>query len=121
MVNWSKVHEQFKLLPINDQAYLIENNWKDLFLLSLAQWKIPVNSISDEDLLQTIETISAQRPNRLEREHDFYVENFKGIQDIFKRLLELNLNSIEMEFFKIILLLRNGKIFKFHQLISFEF
>lgn len=121
MVNWSKSNGQFKLLPINDQAYLMETNWKDLFLLSLAQWKIPVDSISDEDLLQLIGTISAQRPNRLERDHDFYVKNFKGIQDIFKRLLELNLNSIEMEFFKIILLLRNGNIFEFHHFISFQF
>jgi hypothetical protein len=108
MVNWIKSQGQFKLLTNNDQAYLMQNNWKDLFILSLAQWLVPVDSISAADLLKTIGNISAQKTNGLEHSQDFYVENFKVIQDLFKKLLELNLNSVEMEFFKIIILLRNG-------------
>ena len=86
----------------------MESNWKDLFVISLIQWKVPINMITESDAVQTIEMISRQSQNSLEYGHSHYVESFKLIQSMFTKLSEFNLDSIELEFLKLILLLRNG-------------
>ena len=68
----------------------MENNWKDLFLVCLTQWNIPIHLLSEND-------------------DPILIENFQVFKKIYNNLLKLSLDFNEYDYFKLIILLKNGK------------
>ena len=71
----------------------MEKNWKDLFLISLAQWNLPIQLLN---------------------ENEYHVngaiqENFRLFKEIYNNLLKLSLDLNEYNYFKMIVFLKNGK------------
>ncbi|XP_033111989.1 nuclear receptor subfamily 2 group E member 1-like isoform X2 [Anneissia japonica] len=51
-VKWAKHIPSFRILPYRDQVILLEEGWRDIFLLGMAQWSVPLldsNSIEIAD------------------------------------------------------------------------
>ncbi|XP_067947237.1 nuclear receptor subfamily 2 group E member 1-like [Watersipora subatra] len=44
-INWLRHLPSFRILPAADQVALLEDSWADLFVISLAQWKLPFNHL----------------------------------------------------------------------------
>lgn len=86
---------------------MIEKNWKDLFIVNLVQWMVPIHLISDKDILSTFERINRQQLDSQDQSE--CLENFKLIKEIVFKLINLNLDSNELDHFKILFLLRTGK------------
>ena len=129
MINWTKSQHRFNKLSQTDQVWIIktdstlfpslnyflihlkvillEKNWKDLFIISLAQWLVPVHLIDDKDLL-----VSVQKTAKSGHSLESVLDNYRMTRDIFAKLLHLNLDPTELEYFKMIVLLRNGKFNK---------
>lgn len=42
-VKWARNIPSFLQLPFRDQAILLEESWSELFILSAAQWSLPVD------------------------------------------------------------------------------
>lgn len=42
-VKWARSIPSFLQLSFNDQSILLEDSWSELFVLSAAQWTLPVN------------------------------------------------------------------------------
>jgi hypothetical protein len=42
-VKWAKNIPSFLQLPFRDQAILLEESWCELFVLSAAQWSLPID------------------------------------------------------------------------------
>ncbi|XP_046396813.1 photoreceptor-specific nuclear receptor-like [Ischnura elegans] len=45
-VKWARSIPSFLQLPFRDQAILLEEAWSDLFVLSAAQWSLPIDEVS---------------------------------------------------------------------------
>jgi len=101
MINWLRSQAQFSLIPLSDQIYLIEQNWKDLLLASLVQWMVPIHLVNDIELLQSSEALKRQGV-----EADQCLAEFKRIQEIFSKLVEMNLEPVELDLFKMLLMVR---------------
>ena len=43
-VKWARNIPSFLQLPFRDQAILLEEAWSELFILSAAQWNLPIDS-----------------------------------------------------------------------------
>ncbi|XP_030850045.1 nuclear receptor subfamily 2 group E member 1-like [Strongylocentrotus purpuratus] len=43
-VKWAKNITCFRLLPFRDQLILLEETWRDLFLMGMCQWAVPLES-----------------------------------------------------------------------------
>ena len=43
-VKWARNIPSFLQLPFRDQAILLEETWSELFLLSAAQWALPIDA-----------------------------------------------------------------------------
>ena len=42
-VKWARNIPSFLQLPFRDQAILLEESWSELFVLSAAQWSLPID------------------------------------------------------------------------------
>ncbi len=42
-VKWARNIPSFLQLPFRDQAILLEESWSELFILSAAQWSLPID------------------------------------------------------------------------------
>ena len=65
---------------------------------------MPVHLIDDKDL-----SVSVQKTVKTGHSLEAVLDNYKITRDIFGKLLQLNLDPNELEYFKMIVLLRNGK------------
>ena len=54
VIHWLQSLSPFNRLSVNDQSLLLEESWKDLFLLHLAQWSLSL------DLMQLLTGPKAQ-------------------------------------------------------------
>ncbi|KAL7872313.1 hypothetical protein SRHO_G00072960 [Serrasalmus rhombeus] len=65
-IKWAKSVPAFSTLPLPDQLILLEEAWRELFVLGIAQWAIPVDS---NTLLavsgMTADNTESQRLNKL--------------------------------------------------------
>ncbi|MES9881746.1 MAG: hypothetical protein ABW185_12780 [Sedimenticola sp.] len=42
-IKWARSIPSFLTLPFRDQAILLEESWSELFILSAAQWSLPID------------------------------------------------------------------------------
>ena len=85
---------------------MITANWKDVFILFLVQWKVPVHLISHSELISVFER---QDFNLSFLKKDEFLKSVELIKEIFLTLYYLNMNNQELELFKMLVLLRSGK------------
>ncbi|XP_071955844.1 nuclear receptor subfamily 2 group E member 1-like isoform X2 [Antedon mediterranea] len=55
-VKWAKHIPSFRILPYRDQVILLEEGWRDIFLLGMAQWSIPLIDAHSVDTADKPET-----------------------------------------------------------------
>ncbi|KAL0277373.1 UNVERIFIED_CONTAM: hypothetical protein PYX00_004689 [Menopon gallinae] len=63
-VKWARSIPSFLQLSFHDQSILLEDSWSDLFILSAAQWTLPI----DEDYLVSMTSASVTKQQLLEKE-----------------------------------------------------
>ncbi|MCI4395838.1 hypothetical protein PGIGA_G00196700 [Pangasianodon gigas] len=95
-IKWAKSVPAFSTLPLQDQLILLEDAWRELFVLGVAQWSIPVDS---NTLLavsgMTTENTESQRLNKV-------VSEIQALQEVVTRFRQLRLDATEFACLKCI-------------------
>ncbi|XP_036438616.1 nuclear receptor subfamily 2 group E member 1 isoform X2 [Colossoma macropomum] len=95
-IKWAKSVPAFSTLPLPDQLILLEEAWRELFVLGIAQWAIPVDS---NTLLavsgMTADNTESQRLNKLMAE-------IQALQEVVTRFRQLRLDATEFACLKCI-------------------
>ncbi|XP_050306472.1 nuclear receptor subfamily 2 group E member 1 isoform X2 [Anthonomus grandis grandis] len=95
-VQWTKSLPYFLNLPMSDQLLLLEESWKDLFILGAAQF-LPIIDLSS--LMETNEAIKKEGSALfIQRVHEF--------QDTLVQMKHFHLDSHEYSFLRVISLFR---------------
>ncbi|XP_069962094.1 protein tailless [Bactrocera oleae] len=97
-VNWIKSVEAFQQLPMPDQLQLLEESWKEFFILAMAQHLMPINF---QQLLFLYESENMNRDvvNMVKCEVHFF-------QEVLNKLCHLNIDTNEYECLRAITLFR---------------
>lgn len=97
-VNWIKSVEAFQQLPLPDQLQLLEESWKEFFILAMAQHLMPINF---QQLLFIYESENMNREvvNMVKCEVHFF-------QDVLNKICHLNIDVNEYECLRAITLFR---------------
>ncbi|CAG7785389.1 unnamed protein product, partial [Allacma fusca] len=96
-VRWVKCLGPFQTLSKRDQLLLLSESWKELFLLHLAQWSVPL------DLPALLGTPKAQE--RFPKD-PLVLQDIKAIQEIMGRFRQLSPDGSECGCMKAIILLK---------------
>lgn len=100
-VRWIRCLAPFQTLSRTDQLLLLQESWKELFLLHLAQWSIPI------DLASLL--VCPQAQERLPRDSITATE-IKNIQEILCRFRQISPDGSECGCMKAIVLFTPGKL-----------
>ena len=92
------------------QMSLLEMNWKELFVISLLEWSLPINLIYEKDL---IKIFHQNIKNPSQRQLKMFIENFKNFKDKFCKLLNISIDITEYHFLKAFIMFKNGNILTF--------
>ncbi|MBN3311097.1 NR2E1 protein, partial [Amia calva] len=95
-IKWAKSVPAFSTLPLPDQLILLEDAWRELFVLGIAQWAIPVDS---NTLLavsgMNTENTESQRLNKI-------ISELQALQEVVSRFRQLRLDATEFACLKCI-------------------
>ncbi|KAG2467644.1 NR2E1 protein, partial [Polypterus senegalus] len=95
-IKWAKSVPAFSTLPLQDQLILLEDAWRELFVLGIAQWAIPVDSST---LLAVSglnsENTDTQRLNKI-------ISEIQALQEVVARFRQLRLDATEFACLKCI-------------------
>ncbi|CAL4124630.1 unnamed protein product, partial [Meganyctiphanes norvegica] len=97
MVRWIRSLAPFQTLSRSDQCVLVEESWKELFLVHLAQWYLPL------DLSPLLQSPAAQA--RLGRDERTLIE-IATIQDVLRRFRHLSPDNTECGCLKAVVLFK---------------
>jgi hypothetical protein len=92
-VQFAKNIPSFKSLPFRDQIILLEESWKDLFILDAAFWSFPL------DVSGIVPPGDAT-----------LVSNLRVLQELVARIQALELDESECGYLKTLVLFKPGKI-----------
>lgn len=100
-VRWVRCLVPFQTLSKSDQQLLLQESWKELFLLNFAQWSVPWD-LSDK----------FESPQAKERIPDDQITcaEIKTIQEILCRFRQLSPDSSEVGCMKAVILFSPGEI-----------
>ena len=111
-IKWIKNLSLFHCLTRSDQLNLLEDNWKDLFLLNVAQYILydSLNSTTSDHMIKYLEkailNFNKQKSNSTEMQSEI-----KSIDKLMKRFQELTPDINEFSCLKAIILFKPGKFF----------
>ncbi|XP_067623099.1 protein tailless [Eurosta solidaginis] len=88
-VNWIKSVQAFQSLPMPDQLLLLEDSWKEFFILSLSQYIMPIN-FQQLLYIYEAENINREKVNAVKAEIAFF-------QDILNQMCHLRIDGNEYE------------------------
>ncbi|KAG8011345.1 Nuclear receptor subfamily 2 group E member 1, partial [Nibea albiflora] len=95
-IKWAKSVPAFSTLPLSDQLILLEDAWRELFVLGIAQWAIPVDSTT---LLavsgMNTENTESQRMNKI-------MSEIQALQEVVTRFRQMRLDATEFACLKCI-------------------
>ncbi|XP_033859133.2 nuclear receptor subfamily 2 group E member 1-like isoform X1 [Acipenser ruthenus] len=95
-IKWAKSVPAFSTLPLQDQLILLEEAWRELFVLGIAQWAIPIDS---NTLLavsgMSTENTDSQRLNTI-------ITEIQALQEVVGRFRQLRLDATEFACLKCI-------------------
>lgn len=98
-IKWARTIPSFLQLSYRDQSILLEESWSELFVLTAAQWVLPV----DESVLLGNIVAPASHQNFLE-------EDARKLREIITRLNLLRVDHTEHACLKALVLFKAGKI-----------
>ncbi|KAK2145159.1 hypothetical protein LSH36_698g00019 [Paralvinella palmiformis] len=113
IVNWIRHISGFLALPNLDQVLLLEEAWRDLFLLSLAQWDIPL------ELHTIMECAGLKQDNVINDKFTSLINDVKIVRDVVMRFRRLKLDRTEYACMKAVSLFR-PEIRGLHQAVEVE-
>ncbi|XP_041107452.1 nuclear receptor subfamily 2 group E member 1 [Polyodon spathula] len=95
-IKWAKSVPAFSTLPLQDQLILLEEAWRELFVLGIAQWAIPIDS---NTLLavsgMSTENMDSQRLNTV-------ITEIQALQEVVGRFRQLRMDATEFACLKCI-------------------
>ncbi|KAB0798531.1 hypothetical protein PPYR_09524 [Photinus pyralis] len=94
-VKWARTIPSFLQLSYRDQSILLEESWSELFVLTAAQWALPI----DEALLVNNALAPATRQIELE-------EDARKLHEVITRLTLLRVDHTEHAFLKALVLFK---------------
>ncbi|XP_025829918.1 nuclear receptor subfamily 2 group E member 1-like [Agrilus planipennis] len=97
-LKWAKTIPSFLQLSCRDQSILLEESWNELFILTAAQWDLPI----DENFL--VNNVSRQTAR-----NEFLEEDARKLSDIINRLNLLHVDHTEHACLKALVLFKSGK------------
>lgn len=106
-VEWLRTCRAFVQLPLSDQLILVEDSWRELFILAAAQYLVPINF---SQLLYAYELLDSSNANpiapRSQSALTFFqeVENF---QKILNKMSHLRIDFNEFEYMREIALFKS--------------
>lgn len=110
-VRWVRCLVPFQTLSKPDQQLLLQESWKELFLLNFAQWSVPWDLATLFDSPQVRERIPDDAATCVE---------MKTVQEILCRFRQLSPDSSEVGCMKAVILFSPGKILKLLLVTSSE-
>ena len=88
---------------------LIEKNWKDLFVIFLVQWIVPIHLIEDKQFILAFQQKKIENDkNFMKFHHNQYLSEFILLKKIFENMIALGLDANEFEFLKTLTYTRTG-------------
>ena len=102
VVKFAKNIPSFKLMPFRDQIILLEENWKDLFILDAAFWSLPLEVSYVMDPLEAKKETNAN-----------LVESLRVLQELVTRIQALGMDEAECAYLKTIVIFKPGRIWSF--------
>ncbi|XP_073820030.1 nuclear receptor subfamily 2 group E member tailless [Musca autumnalis] len=97
-INWIKNVHSFGELPLPDQLQLLEDSWKEFFILAMAQYLMPMN------FTQLLFVYESENPNR--DVTGLVTREVHAFQDVLNQLCHLNIDSHEYELIRALTLFR---------------
>ncbi|XP_043543016.1 nuclear receptor subfamily 2 group E member 1 isoform X1 [Chiloscyllium plagiosum] len=95
-IKWAKSVPAFSTLPFPDQLILLEDAWRELFVLGIAQWAIPIDSST---LLavsgMNSENTDSQKLNKI-------IAEIHALQEVVARFRQLRVDATEFACLKCI-------------------
>lgn len=110
VIRWIKSLPTFKTLSKKDQIILLEDAWKDLFLVNMAQWSVSFE-ITSPLMPGTPAYLSRAIANQKGNETSAMTTDLAYIQEIMKRFRQLSPDGTECSCLKAVILFKPGKIF----------
>lgn len=103
-VKWVRNIPTFFDLPFRDQAILLEEGWSELFILSIAQWNLPVE-------ISTLLAAAGVSPERDGSEKvTCGMGEIKALKNIVERFRAANIDQTEYACLKAIVLFKPGML-----------
>ena len=103
-VKWVRNIPTFFDLPFRDQAILLEEGWSELFILSIAQWNMPVE-------VSTLLAAAGLSPEREGSEKILCgMGDIKALKSIVERFRAANIDQTEYACLKAIVLFKPGML-----------
>ena len=103
-VKWVRNIPTFFDLPFRDQAILLEEGWSELFILSIAQWNLPVE-------MSTLLAAAGLHPERETSDKNLCgMGDIKALKNIVERFRAANIDQTEYACLKAIVLFKPGII-----------
>lgn len=103
-ITWARNIPTFVDLPFEDQSSLLANGWSELFLLSLAQWKVPLEL---DLLIQIGYGISPHEKTDLAKHA---LTDMVHLQTVVSKFRMLDLDPTEFACAKAVTLFKPGKV-----------
>ncbi|KAL9892395.1 nuclear receptor subfamily 2 group E member tailless [Glossina fuscipes fuscipes] len=97
-VNWIKNLRPFAELPMADQLQLLEESWKEFFILAMAQYLMPLN------FTQLLFIYESENNNR--EIVALVTREVHAFQDVLNQLCHLSIDASEYDFIRAITLFR---------------
>ncbi|XP_029486748.2 nuclear receptor subfamily 2 group E member 1-like [Oncorhynchus nerka] len=95
-IKWAKSVPAFSTLPLPDQLILLEEAWRELFVLGIAQWAIPVDS-------NTLLAVSGMNTDNTESQWmNKIISEIQTLQEVVTWFRQLRLDATEFACLKCI-------------------
>nr|XP_046149300.1 nuclear receptor subfamily 2 group E member 1-like isoform X1 [Oncorhynchus gorbuscha] len=95
-IKWAKSVPAFSTLPLPDQLILLEEAWRELFVLGIAQWAIPVDS-------NTLLAVSGMNTDNTESQRmNKIISEIQTLQEVVTWFRQLRLDATEFACLKCI-------------------
>ncbi|TNM94897.1 hypothetical protein fugu_017656 [Takifugu bimaculatus] len=95
-IKWAKSVPAFSTLPLSDQLILLEDAWRELFVLGIAQWAIPVDPT-------TLLAVSGMNTENTESQRMTKImSEIQALQEVVTRFRQMRLDATEFACLKCI-------------------
>ena len=103
-VKWTENLPEFISLPIADQLLLLEESWRELFILGTAQFLLPLDLAT---LAKANSTIKSNHNDNNENPSSEFMNEIKIFQETLYKFAQLQIDFNEYSFLRVIVLFKN--------------